>query len=140
MDSDDDCDFLLQLAAEAEAEEANPVRGNQTLPSLLVKDDDTLLEEAYGRELMTKAMSGCSQEPCRPAPAQRQPHAPEERCLTSSRAAVLSSLHTRDDTRQKDVIAGYTEQTSGLRVCHDRNPCSKKLPNLHPSCFRLEMK
>ncbi len=45
MDDEEDFDFLLQLAEMGDG----AVEANNNLPSLLVKDDDELLEEVYGR-------------------------------------------------------------------------------------------
>ena len=53
MDEDDEFDLLLRLA-EAEEDTAT----DPALPSLLVKDDEKRLEEAYGRENLRQHLSG----------------------------------------------------------------------------------
>ena len=119
MEDDDDFDFLLQLAA---ADDARDPKGP---PALLVRDDDTILKEAYGGSIDRNEHSRQASQTAASSTSGAIQGNP-------SRTGVKSHNITQADLLQRPKadsvctqhVACYKEEISGLRV---------SLINLHSS-------
>ncbi|GAX84370.1 hypothetical protein CEUSTIGMA_g11792.t1 [Chlamydomonas eustigma] len=114
MDEEDDYDFLLQLAEFDKPD--NFSNSNKNLPSLLQKDDDTVLEEAYGRRNLLAHVASLPDR-SKSQKLTAVSHPASEICRTLKQTA---KVQTEGQKVQKSACqtACYEEKLSGLRVSH----------------------
>jgi hypothetical protein len=112
MEDDDDFDFLLQLAAAVDA------RDPKGLPALLVKDDDTILKEAYGGSIDRNEHSRQASQTATSSTSGAIQGNPSRTAGVKSHNITQADLLQRPkaDSVCTQHVACYKEEISGLRV------------------------